>query len=189
METLARKKYFFVVIALIATLTNTAWAQEAGNGAKAGLAFGYIVPDADDTNPRKISGVTGMADLTPAFSFGGYYLLSPSEDGTGGRDFAVSIHGLAAMYNLVGNRGTTFFGVRAGLSKVRTENSGVKLIFSPYHYGIAAGYDYYVLSRLTFGFEGNFLRYKESNTTEGGTKYIEPSFNTVSFLIALKLAL
>jgi hypothetical protein len=85
--------------------------------------------------------------------------------------------------------GDTYFGVRFGLAKVKTDESGVDVIFSPYHYGIVAGYDYLLASWLAIGFEGSYLFVDGSNTTTSGTQYEEDDFSTVHFLVTLQLRL
>lgn len=161
-------------------------AQEA-SGARAGLIYGFSVPDSDNTKPRNIWGVTGSTMVSKTWSMGGYYLLADKEVGTGGRQFEYSIHGLSLEYHTFVGKGDTFYGAKAGLTKITTNSSGTEVIFSPYHMGFSAGYDYNVTPWFCMGFEGNYLHYYASETSVSGTTYQEDSFNTISFVISTKI--
>lgn len=162
------------------------FADDTG-GAKIGLVFGFSVPDADNTTPKQMWGVVGDGKISPNLSLGGYYLIADKSQGSGGRDFKFSVHGLALTYHQAQGNGDAYYGIKAGLSKVETnDGAGTELIFSPYHYGIVVGYDYSVWSLMSLGFEGNYLTYQESNTTTGGVTYIEKKFSTISFIMSAK---
>lgn len=162
-----------------------AFAQNSGS-AKVGGLFGYSVPDAENVNPYIMYGMTGSASLAPTFSIGGYYLVANKAQGSGARKFEHSVHGVQALYQIAGGEGETFVGLRAGLSKLRTDDSGNKVIFSPYHYGLVGGHDYRIASWMSLGFEGSFLIFRKSTTTSAGTQIAEPKFKSISFLLSLK---
>lgn len=164
------------------------FADDSG-GAKFGFAFGFAVPDADNTNPRQIWGFVGSSKVSPKISLGGYYLVSDKEEGggAGGRDFKFSIHGLSLTYDEPQGNGDAYFGMKLGLGKLETKNSSNEsVILSPYHYGVVLGYDYSLMSWASLGFEVNYLHFEQSDTTLNGSTYSESKFNVVSFIMGLK---
>jgi len=168
--------------------SSIAVAQETG-GSQFGLVYGYNVPDADNTNPHQIFGIKGSAFLKPNFSIGGYYLIANKDEGSGGREFEYSLHGLEATYHTPTNTGDTFFGFRVGLTKVKTDSNGEDVIFSPYHFGFAAGYDHFLASWVSVGFEGSYTHVQKSETTKNTVQYEEESFSTIQFLLSLQIRL
>lgn len=168
--------------------TAAAKAQEGG-GSQFGVLYGFSVPDADNSNPHKMFGVKGTANITSNFSIGGYYYTAGQELGTGGQNFDYSLHGLEAALQLPGGNGATFVAFRAGITKVKTDMFGPAVIFSPYHYGIASGYNYSVASWFTLGFEGSFLYAEQSTTTTNNTPYELDSFSVLSFLVSMQFRL
>lgn len=162
---------------------------EGGGGSQMGILYGLSVPDAENTNPHHMYGVKGSAFLAPVFSVGGYYLISGKTEGGGGDKFDWSLHGLEASYHIPSGSGDTFVAFRAGLSKIRTQKNSVDVIFSPYHYGIASGYDYYLTSWLSLGFEGSYYHVQKSRTDLNSVRYDNDSFNIMSFMVSLLLRL
>ena len=159
-----------------------------GGGAKAGLVIGYTVPDADNTKPHRLWGLSGTAMVNKSWGLNGYYMLADKQVGTSVRQFEHSVHGIGILYHVPGGNGETFYGVRAGLSKLETVQTGnVNVTFSPNHWGIVAGYDYTLFSFVTIGFEGNYLMFDDSEATVGGTDYIEDKFRSISFAGSLKI--
>lgn len=163
-------------------------AQSAA-GATLGIVYGLSVPDADNTHARYLAGLSGTAVLSPQFSFGGYYLFGGAEQGGKGRDFRYSLAGLQARYHFGGNSGETYMGLMAGMTKLRTVDSNTEFILSPYHYGIIAGHDYPLFSKLSIGIEGFFIKVHDAETTNASVTYREDSFNIIGFLASIKLAL
>lgn len=159
-------------------------------GAQVGVLYGLSVPDAQNSNPRSLYGVKGTANLSPSLSLGGYYLVNSAEEGSGGRKFEYSLHGIEGAFRIPKGAGATFVGLRAGLSKVRSESTtGDKYILSPYHYGLVTGHDFSLTKWLSIGFEGSYIVFEGSKTTENGTLYEEEPFNAISFLVSLQFRL
>ena len=169
-------------------MPSESFAQANTGGAKVGLMMGYSVPDADNTKPRRNWGAVGSAMLGAKFSIDGYYLVADKQTGTSAREFKYSTHGLGVTYHTVAGKGDTFFGLRAGLSKVETNQSGVDVVFSPYHWGIASGYDYKIWKALTLGFQGSLLLFDDSDTSVNGTNYTEDQFRTINFSVTAKFS-
>jgi hypothetical protein len=184
---MSHKAKLFLIIGLIFS-ARALYAAE-GAGSQFGVVYGQSVPDADNTNARKLFGVKGGAFLTPTFSMGGYFFESEKNQGTGGADFRYSLHGLEGAFHLGGGSGDTFVSLRVGLSKVRTDVVGTDAIFSPYHYGVASGYDFPILTWLYLGFEGSFVHVEKSSTEELGTSYSLDAFSVINFLLTLQLRL
>ncbi len=164
-------------------------AHAEGAAAQFGIIGGYSVPDADNTNPHQLYGVKGSANMSGALGLGGYYILTGSAEGAGGGNtrWDYSLHGVELNYAL--NGGMTYLGFRVGLSKVNTQQSGVDLLFSPYHYGFVIGHDYPVWGPMHIGFEGSYLRIENSSTTTGGTSYIIDKSNVMNFLLSITFRL
>lgn len=161
-------------------------AVAADGGAQVGVAGGLSAVDADNTKPFVLSGIKGSVYVASAVSIGGYYLASDSSgEASPTETFKYSLLGLDAAYRF--NGGAGFFAFRAGLTKVQNNNAtGNQLIYSPYHYGIASGYDYPVYKIVTLGFEGSFLRVFPGRTSLSGVTYERDAFNIISFLVTLQ---
>lgn len=165
-------------------------AQQNTKASQFGIAYGYSVPDADNTKAFHLGGVKGTAFLSPKFSFGGYYLVSDSAGQPSSTDkFSYSLHGLEATYHFGGASGDTFTGFRVGMSKVSQNPGGTDVTFSPYHYGIASGHDFHIGNYFSVGIEGSYIYVEKGRTTHSGTIYERDSFSVLSFLIALQLRL
>lgn len=183
-----RSLNYALIVLLILFMGKLASAQAQNTGgAKAGVLFGFSVPDAENSRPLQMWGVTGSAQILPSISLGGYYQLADKRQGSGGREFTYSIHGVSLTYHIQAGQGDTFFGLQAGITKTEVPIDGEDVIFSPYHYGVKSGYDYSLLPYLTAGFEGSFLRFNKSETTTGGETYNEGSFHSINFLVSLKV--
>jgi hypothetical protein len=162
----------------------------ADKNSQFGMLYGFSVPDVDNTNAFHVFGVKGEAFLAPQFSVGGYYLVSDkSGQKSDDEKFNYSLHGVQAAYHIAASNGDTFIAFRIGLSKIRQTQSNQDLIFSPYHYGIATGYDFYLTSYLSMGFEGSYLHVLKDRNLSGSVEYDQKSFNIINFLVSLQLRL
>ena len=167
-----------------------AQAQTNDKGAQFGFAYGLSVPDADNTSPFHLFGVKGSAFIVPSFSVGAYVLYSDKTGEQSSVDqFTYSLTGVEAAYHIPTASGDTFIAFRVGLTKLRTSPNDVPITFSPYHYGIAAGYDYYFTSWLALGFEGSYLHILPGRTFQNTVEYDQPSFSLINFLVTLQFRL
>lgn len=166
-------------------------AQADGKGSQFGLLYGLSVPDAQNTNPFRMFGVKGEAFLLPTFSAGGYYLQSDkSGQQSVANKFSYSLTGIETAYHLPSASGDTYIALRIGVTKLLATSGGNDLIFSPYHYGLATGYDFYIGEYLSLGFEGSYLHAQPGRTqNSSGIEFNEPSFNILSFLVSLQFHL
>jgi hypothetical protein len=166
------------------------WAQAAA-GSQFGFLAGLTVPDAENTLPHHIAGIKGAAFISPTISLGGYYLVSGKSEGDDGLKFDYSIHGVEFGYHIPAAKGDTTVAFRTGVTKIRTEDvaTSTSLIYSPYHYGLAVSYDYYLTNWVSLGFEGSYIHMEDSRTTGGGLKFEQDSFNMIGFLIVLQFRL
>lgn len=180
------KRNGFLTTALMMLLllgAGTAHAQQTG--AQFGLVYGLSVPDADNTNPFKVWGLKGQAFMAPQFTIGGYYWQSDrSGQISSANKFAYELTGIETAYHLLTQQGDTSFAVRAGVTKVSENPNLIDMTFSPYHYGIALGYDYYLTNHTSVGFEGSYIHVLPGRTTMGGMEYDTQSFNIISFLLS-----
>jgi hypothetical protein len=183
---MGKKNGLFFILFLAAAFAAPAW----GQGSQAGLVYGLSVPDAENTNPYMLTGIKGSARLTPYFSTGGYYMTSDKQGAPSSTDkFRYSIAGVEAVYHIVQGQGDTYFGVRAGITKIKTSPNGEDATFSPYHYGIATGYDYLIYPWLAVGFEGSYLHAERGKTIQNGATIQLDSFNIMSFLASIQIRL
>lgn len=179
-----------VTLLLTTTLNSKVWAEGAsGPGSQFGAMYGLSVADSDNTVAHRFWGVKGMAFLSPVLSVGGYYLKTAEAESSGGQRFDYSIHGIEAAYHILTNTGDTSLAARVGLSKVETVQSNTDLIFSPYHWGVAVSYDYFLTSWFSLGFEGSYLHAEQGKTTVSGTDYRLDSFNFINFMVSVMLRL
>lgn len=179
-----------VVLSLVLASVIGGSAMAADRGAQAGFLYGYSVPDAPNTAPFTLFGVKGSAFLHPMFSTGGYFLTSDKQGAPSETEkFRYSLHGVDATLHLPGGGGDTYVGLRVGITKVKTNPGGTDAVFSPYHYGIATGYDYPLFTFLVIGFEGSYLHVQNGKTTQNGTSILYDSFNVMSFLITAQISL
>lgn len=129
--------------------------------------------------------------MLPWFSLGGYYLQSDRSGQLSGstQKFQYDLTGIEPAYHIPAANGDTFIGLRMGLTKVQQNPGGVDAVFSPYHYGIASGYDYYITSIFSIGFEGSYLHVLPGRTQMNGVDYLQDSFNIISFLVTVQFRL
>lgn len=181
---------FLLLVLTLNFVSPKLWAQDEG-GAQFGMIGGFSVPDADNSSPRMIHGFKGAAFISPNFSLGGYYLLHGKNQGSGGRKFQYSLHGIEAAYHVPSGSGDTFVALRAGLSKVHTEVESTQelLLYSPNHFGLTSGFDYFITSWFSLGFEGSFIKVQASRTSVLGTVYNEDSFSIINFLVSMQFRL
>lgn len=161
-----------------------------GFGSQFGVMYGLSVPDVDNTNMYRLFGVKGEAYLIPQFSAGGYYLQSDkSGEISPTQKFRYSLAGIEAAYHIPAASGDTFISFRMGMTKVQMNPSNTTVTYSPYHYGIATGYDYFLTSWFSVGFEGSYLHVLPGRSIVNETTYDQNSFNLINFLISLQLRL
>ena len=184
-----RYSTILIFAALAALLSTPVAAQSSTGSAHFGVVWGLSVPDADNTTPQQIYGVKGAAKLNPSISLGGYYLLSGPPEGSDGIDFEYSLHGLETSYHFPSGNGDTFVSLRYGLTKVKTEKLTENVIFSPYHYGISVGHDFFIGNYFSFGFEGAALTVNESSTTKDSVDYTEDSLTIIMFMLNFQVRL
>ena len=174
---------------MLSILSTNIWAEGSSAGSQFGMLYGLSVADADNTVPHKLWGAKGMAFFAPTLSVGGYYFKTSGSDGSGGQKFNYSIHGIEGAYHIVTGTGDTSIAARIGLTKIKTVQSGTELIFSPYHWGAAVSYDYFLTTWFSLGFEGSYLHAEQGKTTVSGTSYRQDSFNFINFMVSMMLRL
>lgn len=184
------KRYGPLILVFLLALGGWGPSLYADKNSQFGVLWGLSVPDADNTNSFHIFGVKGSSFFSPVLSVGGYYLLSDHVGEVSSLNkFRYSLTGIEGAYHVPAATGDTFIAVRMGISKVQETPNGVDTTFSPYHYGIASGYDYYLTTVLTLGFEGSYLHCLPNRTTVNGVDINMNSFNIISFLVSVQLRL
>jgi len=172
---------FFTLFLVLAMFAPPAFGE-----AHAGLVYGLSVPDAPNTNHYMMIGIKGSAKLAPWFSTGGYFMVSDKQGQPSATEkFRYSLTGVEAVYHFPTGMWTA---ARMGITKVNATAQGEDATFSPYHYGIATGYEYKVLSWAVIGFEGSYLHAQRGKTTVSGTTVLLDSFNIVSFLATVQIS-
>lgn len=179
--------FFLLIVASIATCG----ARAAEVGSQFGIIWGLSVPDADNTNTFHLFGVKGAAFLFPNFSVGGYFFTADhAGELSETQKFNYALIGIETAYHMPATSGDTFVALRIGMTKLQKNvTPSVDGTFSPYHYGIATGYDYLLGSMITIGFEGSYLHVLPGRTNISGTDYNLDSFNLINFLLTLQLRL
>lgn len=164
-----------------------AWSPASHAGSQFGIFYGLSVPDYENTKHYYAGGIKGMAFVTPTLSLGGYFMQSDTNgEKSVNEKFRYSLTGLDVAYHTVANTGDTYAAFRVGMSKIEHTQDDIDMIFSPYHYGVALGYDHYIGANFAIGFEGSYLHAQPGRTYEGGVPYETKSFNIISFLVALQ---
>lgn len=159
----------------------------ADKGAQISLVGGLSVIDAENTGAFKLAGIKGSAFIANSVTIGGYYLGSDSSGERSSDDkFTYSMLGVETGYHMGASNGDAFVALRVGLSKVVNSPAGTPITFSPYHYGLVAGYDYGIAKNFAIGFEGSFLRVLNGRTSLTGVTYERDPFNVISFLLTLQ---
>ena len=165
-------------------------AAHADKSSQFSFVYGLSVPDYDNTKVFHLMGVKGQAFIAPVFSFGGYFYLSDSAGQKSSTEkFNFGLYGVEAAYHIPASTGDTFVALRMGMTKVGMSPGGADMTFSPYHYGIASGYDHYITEKFGIGFEGSYLHVLPGRTDLNGTSYEQKSFNIINFLITAQIRL
>lgn len=185
-----------LIIALLLTIlsladTRSAHADGTKEGSQFGILYGLSVPDADNTKTFRMIGIEGKAFVSPMLSLGGYYAQSDKSGQRSSQEqFYYSLTGVEAAYHMPSATGDTFIATRIGITKLTETMNNTEFIFSPYHYGVVSGYDYYLGSYVSVGFEGSYLHVLPGRTTDSaGAFYNSNSFNIITFLVSLQLHL
>ncbi len=154
-----------------------------------GLSYGFSVPDANNVGAYKMYGFKGEYFLTQSLSVGGYFLISDTSGQTSNASnnkFSYSLHGLDTAWHMPASNGESFVAFRMGVTKLHMNPGGQDLIYSPYHYGFASGYDFFVTSKLSLGFEGSYLHVLPGRSSFNNVTYDQPSFNIISFMVSMQ---
>ena len=187
---MTKRDRFIISTTILASLL---WAPSlfaADKGSQFGIVWGLSVPDADNTNVFHVFGVKGASFFNPQFSLGGYFFVSDKAGQISSSDqFNYSLTGVETAYHMPATAGDTFLAFRMGVTKLQTSPNQTSVIVSPYHYGVAVGYDYYWNGTLSLGFEGSYMHCLPGRTTITGTEYDIPSFNIISFLVSIQVRL
>jgi opacity protein-like surface antigen len=184
---MARFKLGLMLALVLSVTTLSAQAAEDKAGF-VGAVAGLSVPDADNSSARAMYGFTGGAKLGSEFGVAGYFLTSTKEESANGinYDFKYNLYGVQASYHFEGEAIGAWFGARLGLSKVTTKAGTVEIDGSPFHFGVAGGYDHFLTDNLSLGAEISYLNVAKFNSTVAGVTYESKAFNMINFLGAAK---
>ncbi len=186
---MGRKNGFFILSIFVLLVAGPA-AYGQNITAQFGLLYGLSVPDAENTNPYYMYGFKGAAKLAPWFSTGGYFLVSDKTGQPSSTEkFKYSLAGVAATYHYAGGTGDMWTSLRMGITKINSNPNGTDSTFSPYHYGIATGYDYKLFYNVIIGFEGSYIHVQTGKTTQNAVTILQDSFNIMSFLATLQFSI
>jgi len=169
-------------------LTLPCFAQSNAGGGYVGLVYGLSVPDISNTKVHQLYGVKGGAQVSDAYGFGGYHMVSNEQEGLYNADFSFSLTGLEFRNFLTSGEKKVFVGIRAGVAKVNAVDGTKNVTFSPYHYGIFSGYDFKLFSILNVGIEGSFLAMGRSRTTGASAELELKPFHVINFLGVINLS-
>ena len=161
-----------------------------GKASQFGFTYGFSVPDANNVGAYKLAGIKGETFIFPMLAIGGYFLNSDSSGQTNNaanNKFTYAMDGLSLAYHSTNQGGDSYLALRIGVSKVRMNPQGTDVIYSPYHYGLASGYDYYITNNISMGFEGSYIHVLPGRSTVNNVTFDQPSFNTINFMISVQL--
>ena len=148
-----------------------------------GAQFGLSVPDYTGTTSRTIIGAEGTAKLGSEWGVGAYY-LSSSKTESNNVDFNYQFYGVRGTYHFEGDARGAYFGAMVGISKVHLGLVDT----SPTNIGALAGYDKMLGSLVSLGGELSYINVGSSSaTTTNNVNVAVNGFNTLNFLVALKL--
>ena len=166
-------------MALISTFSISAHA-EYDSPAWIGGMYGLSVPSASHTNSRGMYGLTAGAKLGSEYSVGVYYLNSHNKETAG--DFNYDLYGVEFAYHFEGEARGAYFGGRLGTSKLKVTSGGFSGSTSPFHYGVFAGYNYFIVDHFSLGGEAGFMSVASSN--DSGPI---DGFTMLNFLLTAKI--
>jgi hypothetical protein len=153
-----------------------------------GVSGGLAVPSLSNTSARPQWGFSAGAKLGSEFGLSGYYLTSTKDESINGASstFAFDLYGVQASYHFEGEARGAFFGARLGMSKVTETVAGASVSTSPYHFGVAGGYDHFFNDVFSLGGEASFISVGQADAAGTGSLKTD-AFNVLSFLLAAKL--
>lgn len=127
-----------------------------------GVQAGISVPDYDGADSRLGYGATAGARLGGEFGIGVYYMSSANEETINqvDQDFNYDLYGFEGSFHFEGVADGAYVGARVGISKVEFANTD----FSPTHYGLLFGYDYFLHEMWSLGLEGSYMRVEGDDT-------------------------
>ncbi len=77
-----------------------------------------------------------------------------------------------------------------GMSKLGAQYpqnaTGTTYSASPMHYGLVAGYDYWILDQLSIGGEISYISVQAASASVNSVSFNTDSFSTLNFMLALK---
>ncbi len=186
-----QKVCLLIILIAFAGFLSQPTMAEGGSSGEFGIIGGLAVPDLTKANPHRVFGIRGHAVLGASLGVGGYYLVSGKEEGSNGTKFEFSMHGFELAYHMPNNTGDIYFGLRVGVTKIRTKDVGntIDLMFSPYHYGVAVGQQYFFWTNMIgIGYEGSILHAQPARTSDTtGAPFYQDAFNMLSFMGTLQL--
>ena len=120
-----------------------------------GGAFGLTVPNADNSTARPIYGLTAGAKLGTEYGLGVYYFSSQKKETPG--NFNYDLYGIEFGYHFEGDARGVYFGGRVGTSKLRRDTATTTASPSPFHFGVMAGYNYFLGDHFSIGADASFM--------------------------------
>jgi hypothetical protein len=183
-----RAKFIIVCLTLASASAGAIdWNQQTGG--YIGGQFGLTVPSESNTSSRTGYGAVAGGKLGDNFGLGAYFLgSSKTENAQNIGSFKYNFFGLEANYFFDGSGRGGYVGANVGLSKItETDRSGNSYNFSPFVWGIQAGYDYMLTEFLSLGGEANVMFVSSQNATTNGVTVNLSSFTSINFLVQAKL--
>ncbi len=167
-----------LLVALVAAVTSFSNAAHAEYDSPAwvGAMYGLSVPSASNTNSRGMFGITAGAKLGTEYGLGVYYMSSHNKES--GADFNYDLYGVEFGYHFEGEARGAYFGGRLGTSKIKVGGDST----SPFHFGVFAGYNYFLNDHFSLGGDASFMSISQSSDNGDTLK----GFTTLNFLLTAK---
>jgi hypothetical protein len=179
-----------VIFALtLLTTASRAQASEEPHG-WVGALGGISIPNADNTTSRVGYGVTAGAKLGSEWGLGAYYLTSKKDESASGvtYSFNYDLYGVELAYHFEGEALGAYVGGRVGTSKITAGVGSTQISTSPTHYGLVAGYNYFLNDNLSLGGEFSYVSVGSSSSTALGssTSVTIDGFSILNFMASVK---
>lgn len=178
----------------LATLSNVTLATAASaavNGSEPslwlGAAGGLMVPNKSGTSARSDFGITAGAMIGSELAVGAYYLTSKKTETSVVGTFDLDFYGVEGSYHFEGEARGAYFGARLGITKMAFGVSPNDVTASPFHLGVFAGYNKWIMSNLSLGADLGVYSVSKGEATSltGVTSTVDP-FTALTFLATLK---
>lgn len=180
-------RFFAKLLVVFAALSLCHSANAAETSIWAGGAFGVLVPNKSGSTARPQYGITAGAKLGSEFGLGAYYLTSKKDEAAPLGTFDLDFYGVEGSFHFEGEAKGAYFAARLGITKIDAETGATKVSVSPFHVGLAGGYNYAIAENVSVGGDIAFYSVSKGEATSlTGAVVSVDSFSALGFLASAK---